>query len=250
MKKILFLAFFVITFFNLNAAENQLIKAANDFYIKGDYANAIKNYEQVLNSGNESAELYFNLGNAYYKSKKIDFSILNYERAKLLNPGDEDINFNLELARTYTIDKINTMPEFFLSVWIKSVSHIFSSNLWAYFSLTVFIFTLVAFLFYLFSSSIGIKKIFFWLGIILLAISLTGFIFSYQQKSLLTNRDMAIITNAAIPVKSSPDESGTDLFVLHEGTKVQVIDKAQNWLYIRLADGNKGWIEKTALVII
>src|SRR5664279_1277626 len=108
MRKILITVFFVIaTVLNINASSNQLIIAANDFYIKGNYDNAIKGYEQVLNTGYESAELYYNLGNAYYKSKKIDHAILNYERAILLDPSDEDIIFNLELAKTYTVDKIN-----------------------------------------------------------------------------------------------------------------------------------------------
>ncbi len=227
-----------------------LVRTGNDLYAKGQYYHAINVYEQVADSGYESAELYFNLGNAYYKINNIALAILNYERAKKLNPRDKDIKHNLAVANTRIVDKIDVIPELFLKNWITAIGNITSSDNWAIISVTSFILFLVLFLIYLFSSRIGMKKLTFWLGILIFFISVTSFYSSLKRKQFLTIKNSAIIISPTVTAKSSPAEWGVDLFVIHEGTRVIIIDSIDVWNEIRISDGKRGWISKSDLVKI
>ena len=180
----------------------------------------------------------------------IPGAILFYERAHLRKPADEDINYNLQIARTLVVDRFEEIPELFFVRWYNFLALILSTNTWARISLITFILCLVFLSLYFYSSGYNLKVFGFWLSILLLIISLASFALTFRNKTLVYNSKKAIIFNPVVNGKSSPDDSGTDLFVLHEGTKVSVEDEVGEWLEIRLSDGNKGWIPANTLEII
>lgn len=244
MRKVL-LYILLFTPVALNAGNNDDIFAkANAAYKNAQYDTAVKLYKQIILNGYESAELYFNLGNTYYKDKDIANAILYFERAKKLNPGDNDINFNLQLAQTMIVDKINVLPEFFLKRWWREFSELFSSDQWAIISVSTFLTFLVSFFVYLFSNQVWARKSFFWLGVVLLVCSVVSFSNSYRLYDVAHNHSGAIVMSPSVTLKSSPDDAGNDLFVIHEGTKVWITDEVADWQEIRIADGNKGWLKK------
>ncbi|MGC8803110.1 MAG: tetratricopeptide repeat protein [Bacteroidales bacterium] len=227
-------------------ANNGLMKdfaRANQLYTAAQYDSAAKIYESILSKNYESADLYFNLGNAYYKMRNIPKAILNYERARLLKPNDEEINFNLQLAQTMVVDKINVLPEFFLKRWWRTFSHLFSSDVWAFISLTSFVLMLIGIAIYLFVTLPGLKKLSFYWAVLLLLVSIVSLSHSLSLKKERTTHNTAIVMSSTVTVKSSPDDNGTELFVVHEGTKVWIIDQVGEWLRIRIADGNNGWLK-------
>lgn len=235
----------ILTIVSVHAEKqhNEWLDSANQAYTNGDYAKAINHYEMILEHGYESAALYYNLGNAYYKQNIIDKAILNYERALLLKPHDEDIKYNLEMANRLTVDRIEKLPEFFLNVWIRDSINWFSSNHWAIISIIVFVLALIFISIYIYTRKYGLKKLSFWLGFIFIIISVFSLIFSSKQKKKIITKDTAIVMEPSVTVKSSPDISGTDLFVIHEGTKVWLQDEVGNWKEIKLSDGSKGWLK-------
>ncbi|MEA3318202.1 MAG: SH3 domain-containing protein, partial [Bacteroidota bacterium] len=160
-----------------------------------------------------------------------------------LDPGNDDIQYNLQIANKLVVDKIEVLPEFILKTWLRKFTNLFSSNFWAVVSISSFILMLIFFAAYFFTSKINIKKLSFWFGILLFSISTFAFISSLkQQKNIITNNS-AIIFTPSVTTKSSPDDSGTDLFLVHEGTKVNINDKVGEWIEIKLSDGNKGWVK-------
>ncbi len=232
------------------ADPTEVLQEGNQAYIDGNYEKAIEKYSAVLDSGYESAALYYNLGNAYFKSNKITNAILNFERAKLLDPNDEEIQFNLELAKTFTVDKIEEIPELFLVTWLKAFVHIFKVDTWAIISVGCFIVMLIAFLLYFFTRKYQFKKLSFWLATVFLTLSIATYTCATIQKNEITRNKTAIIFSPTITLKSSPDKQSTDLFVLHEGTKVEVVDEVGEWREIRLADGSKGWLKISDIEMI
>jgi len=249
MKRWIFLLFINLTaLVSVAQKVDPLIDSANNAYAEQNYEKAVGFYEKVLDKGLESPKLYYNLGNAYYKLHDMAPAILNYERAKQLAPNDEDIQYNLELAKKQITDKIEPIPEFFLLRWANNALNLFSSNTWALASLITFIAFLVLFSVYLFSGKLGVKKSSFWIGAIALIISIASFSFSYQQKQDIVNSGEAIVFDPKVTVKSSPSESGTELFVIHRGAKVHIVDdEIKGWYEVKLADGNKGWLKRKSV---
>ena len=220
---------------------------ADDEYLKGNYQQAIRDYEDILKNG-ASAEIYYNLGNAYYRTDNITKAVLNYERARLLSPGDEDINFNLQFARSKTIDKITPESEMFFVTWYKSLVNFTSVDCWAKTGIIAIITALFLVLVYLFGPHIILRKIGFFGGGILFVVFLLSNLFAYQQKQALVNRTGAIIIAPSVNVKKTPAKQSTDQFVLHEGTRVDITDKTmKGWRGIRVGDGREGWIETKQL---
>jgi tetratricopeptide (TPR) repeat protein len=246
MNKILFLqiGLFITITVAIGNNNTALFNQANDAFKKGQYDSSIAIYEKILKSGIESPELYFNLGNSFFKKKDIASAILNYERAHRLAPEDDDIAFNLQLAQTLVVDKINVLPEFFLKRWFRSFSELYSSNTWAWVSVILFIAFLISLTAYLFANRLWFKKTSFGIAMVFLIFSIVSFITSYSIKYDNLNRSGSIVMTPSVTIKSSPDEAGTDLFVIHEGTKVWVIDSVGEWKKIRIADGNNGWLRK------
>lgn len=232
--------------------ENSVTKAqADSAYAKGDYASAIELYESILANQGESAAIYYNLGNSYYKNKDIAHSILNYERAYLLSPGDSDIRFNLEMARNNTVDKIDYINQLFLMSWITPLRNSFSADGWAGGAIISFIIFLLALSLYIFGKQLVLKKLGLLFAGLCLIITIVANIFASQQKSLLVNRQTAIIMSPSVTAKSTPDAGGTDLFILHEGHKILVKDATmKDWCEIQLEDGSIGWIPRDVIEII
>lgn len=219
-------------------------------YMKNDYASAIQIYEALLNRG-EAADIYYNLGNSYYKAGDIAKAILNYERALLLQPGNGDIRANLEIARSKTVDKVEPVPEIFFVSWTKSLINSMSVDSWAVCGVVCFILLIVSLYLFIFSKQIVLKKAGFISDIVFLAVTILANVFANQQKDELTNRNSAIVINPSVTVRSTPSESGTSLFILHEGHKVGVKDGSmKDWKEIRLEDGKVGWVPASAIEII
>jgi tetratricopeptide (TPR) repeat protein len=226
----------------------KMVEKGNEYFMNGEYELAISEYQAVIDSGYESSELYYNLGNAFYKSHKITMALVNYEKASILDPRDEEILHNLELTRQLVIDEIDNLPEFLPKIWYRRFISLLKTDQWAYISLVAFPVSLLLFLVYLFVRHIRIRKLSFWLAVFLMIISLSTFVFSYHQKRLVYNHSYAIILSPSITIKSSPDDSGTELFQLHEGTKVEIVDQLGEWKEIKLSDGNVGWLKMEDLV--
>jgi tetratricopeptide (TPR) repeat protein len=228
------------------------INEAKEFYSKGEFQKAIDRYQSVLNAGYASVEIYYNLGNAYFKIHNIKASILNYEKAKLLDPSDSDIQYNLEMARSFTVDKIESMNEVFFITWLKWVRDLLPASNWAWISLITFFIALSAFLVYLISGKLILRKLGFILGVVIFVISVISFAMGYQLRKVQTANNTAIIFTPTVTVKSTPAESGNNLFVLHEGAKVEIMTEMSDmnkidWCEVRIADGNKGWIKRADL---
>ena len=220
---------------------------ADTEYQKGNYQQAIRDYEEILKNG-ESAEIYFNLGNAYYRTDNITKAVLNYERARLLSPGDNDINFNLQFARSKTIDKITPESEMFFVTWYKLLVNFTSVDNWAKTGILCIVMALLLVLLYLFGPQLMLRKIGFFGGLAFFVIFLLSNLFAFQQKQALDNRTGAIIISPSVNIKKTPAKNSADQFVLHEGTRVDIIDKGMtDWRCIRVGDGREGWIETKAI---
>jgi len=238
----------VLSLNNLVAVNvDALMAEANKSYSDGKFEDAVKAYESIVKQGYKSDILYYNLGNAYYKTKNISSAILNYERALLLNPGDENIKFNLDLAKTFTVDRIEPLPDFFMVTFFNKFRQFMSTNGWAYTGIFFFIVSLVLAYFFWFTYNPSIKRITFSAGILTILLTLLSFTFSFQQKNSIVNHAYGILTPSVVAVKSSPSELGKDLFVLHAGAKVKIIDSVGDRYEIRIADGNMGWILKETM---
>ena len=242
--RVLLLVFYLLLTPSLHTPASAVTKVeADSAYVRGEYQKAIDSYEALLKKG-VSAELYYNLGNAYYRTENITRAVLNYERALLLSPSDPDIRFNLQMARSKTIDKIVPEQEMFFVTWYRSLVNMASVDGWAMIALVCLGLAIVLALIYLFSDLIWLRKVGFFGAFLMIIIFVCSNIFAHQQKNQLVYRTGAIITESAVTVKSTPAKNGVDLFILHEGTKVTIIDASmKEWKEIRLADGKEGWIE-------
>jgi tetratricopeptide (TPR) repeat protein len=220
------------------------------YFTAGSYDKALQVWTEIYKTGYRSANLAYNIGNAYFKLNNIPSAILYYERAYLLKPGDENINYNLQVARTLNVDRFQEIPELFFIKWYNFVSLSLSSDTWARFSIITFIIFLLFLSLYIYSARHRNKVFGFWFALLFIFLSLSTLALTVRNKSLVYNSHKAIITSPLISGKSSPDKSGNDLFVLHEGTKVTIEDEVGEWLEIRLSDGNKGWVPGNSIIII
>ena len=223
-------------------AQADLLQKANELYTKEQFKQSIDVYNQILMTNMESPEVYFNLGNAYYKTGQYTLAILNYERAKLLAPDDEDINFNLQVANQKVVDSIQELPGIFVVRWWNSLVNSQTTDGWAILSILSFVIFLTMLGFYFFAKTSEVKRITFWSGCFLIVFTIFSWSSAAKQKSRLVNHSEAIVMQPTVTVKSSPTETGTNLFVVHEGLKVKITDKLGDWVEIKLADGNKGWL--------
>jgi len=227
-----------------------LWEKANEFYVSEEYQEAVSAYEGILESGLESAKLYFNLGNAYYKTGDINNAVLNYERAKILAPHDRDIAFNLSLARQFVVTDIEELPQPFFVRWRNRLLNLYPADAWSKISIGAFIFFLIMLGFFLYSKNISVRRLSFWIGIVAVLVSGLTFSFAAGQKKKITERNHAIVFCPRVTVKSAPSDTGTDLFLLYEGVKVEISDSLKTWKEIRLSDGNVGWLPDSCIVRI
>ncbi|MBR4995589.1 MAG: tetratricopeptide repeat protein [Alistipes sp.] len=225
-------------------APEVLWEVAGAAYNAGDYAKAIDSYTRILNQDLHSADLYYNLAGAYFKQDNLGKAILYYNRALRLKPNDEDIRHNLEYAEQSTKDSINKIPEFFLKSLIRNIRGALSCTAWTVISLIMLIVALTFGLCFTLANRLSLRKMGFYLMALSALLFIGSTLFAWSERNMLINRNEAIIMNSAVSIKSSPDKSATELFVLHEGTKVSIGKSIEGWVEVRIADGRKGWIEQ------
>ncbi len=240
--------FSLILFTNLNAqaeAEN-LLQQGNTYYQSGQFTQAIEVYEKILSQGYESSTLYYNLGNAYFRSEQIGMSILNFERALKLDPDDEDVQYNLNIAKTRTIDKIKDVPQLFIIEWWNSILAALSINSWAILLLVFYLLLLLSIGLYYISHSISLQRKAFYFGFANLLLLIVVIIIFASKINREATSDFAILLEPAITAKQSPSEESSDVFEIHEGVKIEVEEKFNEWSRIRLADGKIGWLPNSS----
>ena len=219
----------------------------NQYYAKENFEAAISNYESIVNSGKQSSDLYFNLGNSYYKLHKVAPAIYNYEKALLLSPNDIEIKTNLEFARKMAIDDIKVIPKVGFSKLIQDFTAKYYYDTWAWIAVGFAFLVLLFFVGYYFSKTTVLKRIFFFgMFLWLIGIGLSS-ASGFYEKGRNDNERPAIVFAENAPLKSEPKATGQEATVLHEGTKVYIIESIANWKKVELTDETTGWIEDSAI---
>jgi tetratricopeptide (TPR) repeat protein len=244
MKKFLVILFLLSATFAWADDNSLLLNEANKLYSQNDYQQAANLYQKVIENGFESPGLYYNLGNTYFKLDDMPRAILYYEKARKLAPGDDDIQFNLAIANNRIIDKIETVPEAFYVRWWESLVYAFSLDTWGWISLAAFGLMVLMLLVFLLSNVVWIRKTGFWSGIVFLVLFGISFLLAQQKHNSFSRDHQAIVFTPTVTIKSSPTDSSIDLFVIHEGTKVQLIDHLGDWYEIEIANGSVGWLKE------
>ena len=242
MKRFLIYSLLLLTSLSAHASTTHW-EAGNKAYIDGDYAKAIEEYGAIIEEGSYSEKLYYNLANAHFKQGEMGKAILYYNKALRIAPNEEDIRHNLAIAEAQTKDRIVVIPEFFLNRWMRSVRHSMSCTAWSVMSLAAFALVLAFGLLFLLSSNIRWRKAGFYSAVCGALLFVATLSFAISSRNDMLTHDEAIVMSSAISVKSSPDRSATDLFVLHEGTKVRILSEIDEWCEVVIADGKKGWTE-------
>lgn len=242
-KSRLFILFFLLSLCATVYGKDPVWDKANQAYSQGQYARALDGYLSIERKGKVSADLYYNIGNTYFRMKRIGESVLYFERTLKIEPQHRDAKYNLEIARSKTIDRIEAVPNFFLFSWWNAVGNCFHPTTWGILSLLLFICLGICVLGLIYNPSIQIRKWSFWVGSVSGFLLVASVLFAYQTRSKYFDDSEEIITQTVVSVKGSPDSRGTDLFLLHEGAKVVRTDKVSHWKKIQTADGNEGWVE-------
>jgi tetratricopeptide (TPR) repeat protein len=241
MKKAFYILIFLLS--SISMAQNEtLFDQGNALYNDGNYIEAIEKYQAILKQGEHSAELYFNLGNSYYKLNNIAPSIYYYEKALQLAPDDKDILNNISFARNMTIDVVDTIPEVGFSKLINNITNMMSFDAWSKMAVGFVIVFVILFLSYYFSYASTKKRIAFVVSLASIVLTCTSLSFAYHKYNLEKNDKPAIVFAKESQIKSEPNLRSSEAFKLHEGTKVQILDTVNNWKRIKLADGKTGWI--------
>lgn len=228
--------------------QDQKFAKANYYYNASRYDTAVIIYERIMEEGFVSAPLLYNIGNTYFKMRNYPMAILYYEKALKLDPTNKEIKQNLAIANALITDKIEPMPVFFLTKWWRNIGNQLSANGWAGASLKLFGLLLILLFVYFTARTRGVRKASFFTSILVIILFVCSLIFAYQKHQYLNEQNEAIVMTPTITVKSSPSSSGVDLFVLHEGTKVEIMDKADNWDKIKISDGSVGWMPSSASI--
>ncbi|MDR1591347.1 MAG: tetratricopeptide repeat protein [Prevotellaceae bacterium] len=227
------------------AVQTKALQAAGHYAAK-EYDEAAQLYAEIIEQGNVSADLFYNYANTCFNLERYGEAILFYERALVLNPLHEDAQFNLDFVNQRITDKIERMQPFFIISWINALGLLFTTDEWAYGSIALFVVALTGCLLFIFGRYRRLRKAAFVVGIIAVGLSLCAFAFAFAQKNRLEAHTDAIVMVGAVTVKSAPNTDSADLFVLHEGAKIAVIQAVENWSEIRIADGSVGWIKNTS----
>jgi tetratricopeptide (TPR) repeat protein len=250
MRHFIFSCIFLGLMNSLLASPAQLLEEANEAYIRSEYGYAAELYQQIIDQGMVSADLYYNLGNAYFKSNRLGPAILSYERALRLRPLDSDIRHNLEVARSRTIDRMEQRPMLFYEKWYMALWSIQSLDGWAISIIIFVVLFLTATALYLFARTVLLKKTFFYLMLVFFVLALSSGLFARKQYHRLHSEKEAVILQPRVTAKSSPSAQSPDLFLLHEGTRVRIRNNFGQWFEISLPNGNIGWIREESIEII
>ncbi|MFI5171278.1 MAG: tetratricopeptide repeat protein [Chitinophagales bacterium] len=247
----------VILFFYFSAwSQNDSTSSAIDtstyvyasvMYEKGDYKNAIEIYDQLLEKNGESAEIYYDLGNCYYKIDHLGNAVLNYERALLLDPSDDDIKYNLQLTNLRIRDKIDPVSEPVLLVWWRNFIKLLSVHIWAFLTILFLWIALAGFILYRYANKINQQRAGFYIFAFSIIIFLITAIAAYSKNDYDSNYRFAVVMAPSSIVKSEPNESSTNLFLIHEGLKIRLIDYEEGWNEIKMPDGNVGWVKEAEI---
>lgn len=228
--------------FSIADDNTSLYEQGNAAYAKGQYEQAARDYQKVVDAGYQSVQLYFNLGNAYYRTGDIASCILYYEKAHKLAPNDEDINFNIRYANARTSDKVEQLPEFFVTQWWHHFILFFSVSTLGTLSILFMLGGCGLLILYLFSNNYVVKRSSFYTGIVVIVVAIAFVFMASQQENYFAGHQQAIIFSNSVTAKSTPDANGKPLFIVHEGTKVNVLQQNDNWMEVELPNGNAGWI--------
>lgn len=222
---------------------------ANATYNSGNYDSAIVIYDKILDAGLESVPVFYNMGNAYYKLHDYPMAIYCYEKALKLDPSEEDVQTNLAIANAAIVDKIEPMPQSFIVRWWHNLRSALSGDQWAWCSIGAFAVLLLMLFLFLRARKVGLRKLGFFMGLLFLIAFGLSVVFAWQLKQIADTQDQAIVMTPTVTVKSSPSTNSVDLFVLHEGAKVEVMDTQGEWAQIRIANGSVGWLEVSEMRI-
>lgn len=247
MKYVLTIAVILVSTIAFASEADELMKQGNQFYQDKQFENAIDTYQKIINVGYVGTSLYYNLGNSYYRDGKIGYAILYYEKALELSPGDDNVMHNLAIANAKTVDKIDTLPKFFLFQWWESILALFPVSGWTLMVYLFYLLLLCSIGLYFFARGMNIQRYSVFSGLILalfLVITTALWIVSLNREFTVKN---AIVVEPAAAVKLSPDSTSNDAFVIHEGLKVRELDRVESWVKIRLQDGKEGWIEQNEI---
>ncbi len=250
IKRIIFPVFIALAMQVSSAfgqSADSLIYKANEAYNQGLYDSAIATYTQALDRNLESYQLYYNIGNACFKNNDIPSAILYYEKAKKLAPTDEDVNFNLSIANSMIVDKIEKVPEMFYQKWWNYFYNMFDADTWTIISIVSWIILLLFIGTFILAKTRRTKKMSFYFGLLFLFTSVATFGLASQKYYYTKEHKEAIVFTPTVTAKSSPTRSAVDLFVIHEGTKVRIVDEVQGWVKIKLHDGSIGWLPGNAV---
>lgn len=245
------LIFFILSILGLevNAQKPEdLLSKANELYNNSAYDSAVVMYKKVIDKGYSSSTLYYNLGNTYYKLRDYPMAIFYYEKSLKLDPNNEDTKHNLEIANAFISDKIETVPDLFIKAWWNNLSNIFTANTWAVISLIVLAILLSCIFLYLIARTRILKKSMFFSCIFLILITISIFSITTKKYNYIKSNNNGIIIAPTITVKSSPSTSSVDLFVLHEGSKIKILDNTGDWEKIKIANGSIGWLPSSSII--
>ncbi len=236
-------AILFVSFHAVGQAPEQLSSQAATAYSKMHFPEAIALYEKIIAEGYESTALYYNLGNAYFRNNENAQAVLFYEKALKLSPNNDDIIHNIEVINSKLADKVEKVPELFYKRWWKAVLNLMDIDTLAIVSIVLLTLTLLLIAVYIAASNLLIRKFSFWTGIVLLMLFSIGIAAASSRNHYLNSHHEAIVFTPTVNIKSSPDENSKDIFVLHEGTKVTLLDVVAEWQEIRIANGSTGWIK-------
>lgn len=243
MKKLMSVLLFLIAYSEyFSQSQLSTIQQGNSFYKKQNYEKALESYSKIIKQGYVSPELYFNIANAYYRLNKLGYSILYYEKALRLSPNDEDIQFNLKLAKTRTVDKLEEFPKIFLTVWWEFLVSLLSFKSWSIVFIFFFWVLLISLGLYLVGTNLSVRKLGFYISSFTFAFLILISIIFYESYLIEVRSAEGILINESEVVKQAPDIQSGDAFIVHEGIKFTCEDEVDGWTKIKLIDGKLGWI--------
>jgi hypothetical protein len=217
-------------------------RMAGDLYNQGAFEKALTEYRRIVKSGFEAADLYYNMGNAAFRSNSIGYAVLYYEKALKLDPSHEDAANNLAYVSRYTIDSFDEVPELFIRTWISAAVQAFSERTWSLLALILFTVSVISVLVYLFTRNLGLKKTGFFSALFGLILFIFAILSAIARHNDIVEPASGIVISPSVLVRSTPSESGNELFVLHEGARVEMKEEVAGWQNIRIVDGREGWI--------
>jgi tetratricopeptide (TPR) repeat protein len=249
MRKVTLIFIFVLGMIGSSLA-NDLLKKAETAYDNKNYKEAIACYQKLINEGNKSYELYFNLGNSYYRNKELGYAIYYYELARKLNPNDQDVQINLGIAAAKTIDKIDAKENFFINAVKSNVVNVVSTDSWAWFSILLAFVTCLLFFVFIHSQIMILKRVSFLFSIIGGIALVVVYLFGTSALNSKKENKFAIVLLKEIKITNEPNAGATMKFALHEGTKVRIVEANNDWVLIKLDNGNEGWVKQAEVGII